>query len=121
MMELSKIFPNRSSEVLDIASELRELIMNIFPSALITTDKDNMGFGFGKGYKYLVFVISPYKEHVNLGIANGASLNDPSGLMTGSGKVHRHVKITNFEQLQDPQLKELMLAALRSSESVNKS
>jgi len=44
-----------------------------------------------------------------------------SGLMTGSGKVHRHVKITNFEQLQDPQLKELMLAALCSSESVNKS
>jgi hypothetical protein len=47
----------------------------------------------GSGYKGLVFVISPFKTHVNLGIVHGATLADPAGLLEGTGKVHRHVKL----------------------------
>jgi hypothetical protein len=64
----------------------------------------------------LVFVISPYKEHVNLGIVNGASLNDPHNLMGRKGKVHRHVKLQRIEQVRSPELKELMHRALGAAQ-----
>ena len=64
----------------------------------------------------MVFVISPYKEHVNLGIVNGASLDDPDKLMGGKGKVHRHVKLQHVEQVKSSDLRELMLRALHTAQ-----
>jgi hypothetical protein len=89
--------------------------MQIFPDAVISEDKDNIGFGYGSGYKDLVFVISPFTAHVNLGIVNGASLDDPDNLMEGKGKVHRHVKLRNVEQVKSPYLRDLMLQALQAA------
>ena len=107
-------FPTSNPEILELAAELQDLILTIFPNAVITEDEDNIGYGFGSGYKDLVFVISPYKEYVNLGIVNGASLDDPHNLMSGKGKVHRHVKLQHIEQVQSPELRELMVRTLQS-------
>lgn len=112
-VNLEREFPELQPNILEIAAELQSLILRIFPAAEITSDKENVGFGFGSGYKDLVFVISPFREHVNLGIVNGATLEDHAGLMQGSGKVHRHVKLHLVEQVQDPDLVELMLRALQ--------
>ena len=118
--ELRAKFHASSSGVLDVTIELQDLILSIFPDAVVSEDDDNIGYGFGSGYKNLVFVISPYKGHVNLGIVNGVSPEDPHNLMTGKGKIHRHVKIRRADQLQDPNLKQLMLGALsmRSSDNI---
>ena len=89
----------------------------MFPDADLTSDEANVGFGYGSGYKVLVFVISPQREHVNLGIAHGATLDDPNGLMEGKGKVHRHVKLHRVEQVHDPELEQLMHNALQSAQS----
>ena len=76
-----------------------------------------MGFGFGSGNKALLFVISPFENHINLGIVKGASLDDPHNLMEGKGKVHRHVKLQRIEQVRSPELKELMLRALQAAQN----
>jgi len=102
-------------EIGQITNELQSLIMQLFPAAVISEDGDNVGFGFGSGYKDLVFVISPYKKHVNLGIVNGASLDDPDNLMEGKGKVHRHVNLKHIEQVRSPELRELMFRALQAA------
>lgn len=83
---------------------------------MVSEDEDNIGYGFGSGYKDLVFVISPYKEHVNLGIVHGAALDDPHKLMAGKGKVHRHVKLQRVEQVREPGLEDLMLRALGAAQ-----
>jgi hypothetical protein len=101
--------------VKSIAAALEALVSEIFPDAVKSEDKLDAGFGFGKGYKDLVFVISPQKEHVNLGIARGAELKPASRLLQGSGKVHRHVKIRTREGLADPELKRLMKRALSAA------
>jgi len=44
---------------------------------------------------------------------NGASLDDPHNLMSGKGKVHRYVKLQHIEQVQSPELRELMVRALQ--------
>jgi hypothetical protein len=89
--------------------------LEAFPDAVMSTDEQNLGFGFGKGYKLLVFVISPQRDHVNLGIAGGAGLADPKGLMEGKGKVHRHVKVRSVGQIAQPDLKELVVNALQAA------
>ena len=114
LIDFESKFPASNPEILELASELQDLVLTIFPNAVISEDEDNIGYGFGSGYQDLVFVISPYKEHVNLGIVNGASLDEAHNLMSGKGKVHRHVKLQHIEQVQSPELRELMVRALQS-------
>ncbi|HEY0940836.1 MAG TPA: DUF1801 domain-containing protein [Steroidobacter sp.] len=37
--------------------------------------------------------VNSFKSHVNVGFFQGASLQDPAGLLQGSGKRMRHVKV----------------------------
>ncbi len=104
-----------SNKVTTIAKMLEALIWKVFPDAVRSKDKTDVGFGFTKGYKGLVFVVSRQKKHVNLGIARGADLQSSFQLLQGSGKVHRHVKVANVEDLEAPELKRLMIAALKAA------
>lgn len=88
------------------------LINELYPDAVVTVDGGDVGFGSGSGYKGLVFVVSPHGRHVTLGLANGASLPDPAGLMEGKGRVHRHVKLHEPADVERPELRELMIRAL---------
>ncbi len=53
------------------------------------------------------------KKHVTFGFHYGTSLEDPEGLLEGTGKNLRHVKLRAFEDLEKKGLKELVLAAAR--------
>ena len=37
--------------------------------------------------------VNVYKDHVNVGFFNGTALKDPTGLLEGTGKYGRHVKL----------------------------
>lgn len=110
-------FPSLDTGVLELATGLQEIILQIFPMTIISEDADNVGYGYGSGYKDLVYAISPFKAHVNLGNVNGASLDEPHQLMSGKGKVHRHIKVSRGDQLRDPNLNQLMQQALESRPS----
>lgn len=99
-INLERRFPDLPPKILEIAKALQNLILELIPTAVETCDEENIGYGFGSGYKDLVFVISPKRGHVNLGISYGATLEDPIGLMQGKGKIHRHVKLHQVEQVQ---------------------
>jgi len=51
------------------------------------------------------------KNHVTFGFPYGTSLDDPEGLLEGTGKNLRHVKLRTVEDLEKKGLKELVLAA----------
>jgi uncharacterized protein DUF1801 len=95
-----------------LARAVFDELQRVFPDAVITADADSIGFGTGRGYKHLVFSVLPHTKHVTIGFARGTELPDPAGLLAGSGKVHRHVKIHNDDDLRRPELTELFAAAL---------
>jgi hypothetical protein len=95
-----------------LAKRTRELILSVFPDAVVTQEGGDTGFGTGTGYKGLCFVVTPQQSWVTLGIDHGVGLPDPAGLMEGAGKVHRHVKLRTVEDLEQPALRELLLARL---------
>lgn len=55
--------------------------------------------------------VSDQSGYVNLGFYEGAGLEDPAGLLEGTGTAMRHVKIHTAEALDDPDLSELVRAA----------
>ena len=52
-----------------------------------------------------------FKAHVNVGFFRGAELADPDGLLEGTGKFMRHVKLRPGQQVDAAALKRLIHAA----------
>jgi hypothetical protein len=102
----------------EVAIRTCDAVLAIFPDAVVTVENQNprfgttVGFGTATGYKGLRFTVTPQRSHVTLGIAHGADLADPSHLMVGTGKVHRHVKLRRLQDLDRPELRQLMVAAM---------
>lgn len=50
----------------------------------------------------------PAKNHITLGFNYGTELPKPKDIMESSGKLYRHVKIKNIDDLNDPDLMALL-------------
>ena len=55
--------------------------------------------------------VNAFKAHANVGFFHGATLADPTGLLEGSGKRMRHVKLRPGKELDDAALSALIAAA----------
>ena len=116
--ELDRALEESEPSIREVARRACAAVLDIFPDAVVTLDDQNprfgttIGFGTTTGYKGLRFTVTPQRVHVTLGIAHGAELPDPSGLMEGTGKVHRHVKLRQPQDLDRPELRQLMTAAM---------
>jgi hypothetical protein len=110
--DIERLIAGREPAIAALTRLLCNRILALFPDAVVTADKSSAGFGYGTGYQGLVFTVLPQRAWVTLGIARGVGLPDPTGLMEGVGKVHRHVKVRKAEDLDRPELAALMAAAL---------
>ena len=57
-----------------------------------------------------------HRDHVNLGFYYGAALEDPEGLLEGTGKKLRHVKVRDVEGTREAALRDLVERALGERE-----
>ena len=55
--------------------------------------------------------VNSFRSHVNVGFFYGAALEDPAGLLEGSGKRMRHVKLRAGRELSAAALRDLIDAA----------
>ena len=103
--ELLETFP---PEVAHLARRARELVLEALPGGVESCEGGDFGVGTSPGYKGLVFVITPLHDGIRLGFPQGVELDDPHGLLQGSGRVHRYVRINSLEDLERPQLGNLV-------------
>ncbi|MEM7492155.1 MAG: DUF1801 domain-containing protein [Pseudomonadota bacterium] len=61
--------------------------------------------------------IPVYRNHINLGFNFGADLDDPDGILSGSGKKIRHVSIRERSDLSHPAIQRLLADAVVLAES----
>jgi hypothetical protein len=73
-----------------------------------------VGYGYGPGYTEMICTIIPSKKGIKLGFYKGSELPDPEALLTGSGRVHRHVVINSDQDLKKPALKKLLSEAVKA-------
>ena len=55
-----------------------------------------------------ICLIVVYRDHVNLLFPRGVDLNDPRGLLEGTGKAMRHVKMFSVEHVGRPGVRALV-------------
>jgi hypothetical protein len=104
--DVDKLLAQFPAEVQVTALKTRELVLKTIPKAIEIADPSAkvIGYGFGSGYKDLICTVMLSKNGVKLGIAHGAALPDPEGVLEGTGKVHRYIalsKVTSRQTIQD--------------------
>jgi len=104
-----------SPEVQEVAYRLHTLIFEIHPEVVEVLWVNQKIAGYGVGPKKMTEhygYIAPQSKHVNLGFNHGASLPDPEGLLEGTGKALRHVKVHTLAEAENPDLQQLLHEAV---------
>jgi len=101
-------------EVQALARRARALILEVFPDAIEMVDGPArlIGYGTDRTVRGLVCGIALQRDYVNLMFARGTELPDPAGLLAGTGKRARHVKLRRVEDVGHPAVRDLLDAAL---------
>lgn len=112
--DVDRLLSEHPADLQAIERALRATIRAAFPDAVEQVDFGNKLIAFGRTMKMrgLLFAIIAHKEHVNLQLADGAVLPDPDGLVEGTGKRIRHVKIRSVEGASAPAVRALIEAQL---------
>lgn len=82
-------------EVQGAARALEAVIREALPDVVVQYDPGNGLLAFGRSMKMrdLLFALIPHAGWVNLQLADGALLPNPDGLIEGTGKKIRHIKV----------------------------
>lgn len=111
-----EVFQNSPSEVVAIAQQLRALIIKVFPNVVEVPrpGEQNVGYGVGPGKANEIFgYLCPVKDYLRLGFYFGGALPDPKQVLVGEGKRLRHIKLYSLAEAARPEIKQLLLAAVR--------
>lgn len=100
-------------QVRETASAARRLLQGMLPGVTESVDEAAklLSYSYGPGYKGILFTLIMSQTGVKLGIVRGSELPDPKHLMSGTGKVHRHVQLRSVDDLKQPGLKQLLKVA----------
>lgn len=81
----------------DCGDDVRELLHDGHPTACVT----DAAFAY----------VNAFKSHVNVGFFRGGELDDPNGLLQGTGKFMRHVKLIPEREIDTTALSQLIKTA----------
>lgn len=110
----NELLAGHSPQVRAVFEALRDLAREAMPDATEQVDLPDHLVAFGLGspgtvrMRDLAVAIAPHTAHVNVQLAHGALLDDPTGIVEGTGKRIRHVKCRTLADVQRPALRRLL-------------
>ncbi|MGI8909589.1 MAG: DUF1801 domain-containing protein [Rubrobacteraceae bacterium] len=113
MDELRELLGDFRPEVRELVLSLRARIFELVPDAeeKVMRGYKSLSFGVGGGMKDQFAAIVLHGERVNLQFHRGTDLPDPAGLLEGTGKTMRHVKIRTDETVRSEEVRALIESA----------
>jgi len=90
-------------EMRGCGADVREILHDGHPTVCV----GDAAFGY----------VNAFSAHVNVGFFHGAELNDPAGILEGSGKRMRHVKLRWGKPVNSAAVSKLIAAAYRDIRS----
>lgn len=112
---LSEIGALATPALRPLCEQLRKVIFALHPDAYETVWPKLRIASFGLGPKKMTehyAYIGVQKDHVNLGFYYGTTLPDPDGLLEGTGKTLRHLKLRPTATPSPTAIKALLRAAI---------
>jgi hypothetical protein len=82
----------------ELVREVRQIILKAAPEAEESIKWAQPVYEINGPFAY----IKAFKNSVNFGFWRGADINDPDGLLEGSGVKMRHFKLNNLEDINEP-------------------
>lgn len=108
MSALSEYLEKIPQEQKAAVKELNNIITEAAPTLNASIKWGNLTYHNDKN----ICAIISHKNHINLQIWNGASLQDPNGMLKGTGKHMRHIKIEDKLNIDSIYIKNLVRQAL---------
>jgi hypothetical protein len=112
--ELIRFLKRFDPAIRELALDARELVLRVLaPSneSILDVYAVAMNYGFSERMKDQAVYIAVYTKHVNLGFYWGARMDDPEGVLEGSGKQLRHIKIKSPTDLGTPLIRDYLRRA----------
>ena len=112
--DIDRLLAEHTAELQAVERALRATIRSEDPDLIEQVDFGNKLIAFGRSMQMrgLLFAIIAHQTWVNLQLADGADLPDPDGVIEGTGKRIRHVKIRSVEAASSPVVVALVEAQL---------
>jgi hypothetical protein len=110
------VIRNSPPRMAAIARRLRRLIVDIYPDVIEVPRPAEQHSNYGVGAKKdneIFGYICPITDYVRLGFYYGGALPDPKGLLQGEGKRLRHIKIYSLAEVDRPEIRRLLKAAVQ--------
>jgi hypothetical protein len=102
--------------VAKMALALRKLVLEEAPDANEVICRGyavSIAFTFSEKWTNAFCHVAVYKGHVNLGFNRGAELPGSEDVLEGTGKLVRHLPVRALADLENPDLRRFLRAALR--------
>jgi hypothetical protein len=112
--DLATLLEPHTPTIREVFRALRALARDVMTDAQEQVDLPDrvLAFGFGPPggvrMRGLAVGLIPHSAHVNVQFADGALLDDPSGIVEGTGKRIRHVKCRSLDDVARPALRALL-------------
>ena len=107
--DLKKFLRPYDREVQNLALSLRTLLLEEMAPCYenIYDAYSAVAIGYGTSDKLGdgIFHLAVYSRHVNLGFNDGATLDDPKGILQGNGSRIRHITIKSESDLARPEIR----------------
>lgn len=105
----------KSSEVIELFCDLRSFMLDMHPACnelLYHTHALTTVFSISEKLGDAYCMIPIYTDHLNLGFNKGTLLDDPHGLLQGTGTLIRHIPVRKSSDYRNPKVKRLVQAAI---------
>jgi len=114
--DVERLLGSHAPEIAATARALRSAIRDAAPEYVEHVDFGNKLIAFGRTMQMrdLAFAVIPHTAHVNLQLADGVDLPDPDGLVEGTGKRIRHVKVRSADAAGSPPIRAVIEAQVEA-------
>lgn len=113
--DFQRLLDFKSQEVTDLFCDARDYLLELFPDCnelIYHTHALTSVFSISDKLSDAFCMLPIYTNHINLGFNKGALLNDPNGLLTGTGNLIRHIDIHSPADYRNPEVTILIKAAI---------
>jgi hypothetical protein len=113
--ELIRFLKRFDPAIRELALDARELVLKVLAppnESVLDVYVLAMNYGFSERIKDQVVSIGVYTKHINIGFPWGARMDDPEGVLQGSGKQMRHIPIQSQADLGSPVIRDYLLRAM---------
>ncbi|MEO0688947.1 MAG: DUF1801 domain-containing protein [Pseudomonadota bacterium] len=95
--------------------KIRATVLKAYPQSnelLYNAHVPSSVYSVSTRLKHAFCHIAVYTNHINLGFNQGIALDDPAGLLTGTGAKIRHIQIASADDLKNPAIALLLSEAV---------